>query len=42
MLADIEFDRVDVQRQCMLKSLETIFQLFSSGATVTDNVKIFT
>jgi hypothetical protein len=42
MFADIEFDRVDVERQSVLESFEAIFEVFSGSATVADNVKIVT
>jgi hypothetical protein len=42
MLADVEFDCIDIERQSVFKPSQAIFQVFSGGATVTNNVKIFT
>ena len=42
MFTDVEFDRIDIERQCVFKAFEAIFKALSSSATVADNVKIFT
>ena len=41
MLADVEFDRIDIERQSVFKPFEAVFEALSGGAAVTNNVKVF-
>ena len=42
MLADVDFDHVDIECQRVFEALQAVFEAFPGRAAVADNVKMFT